>query len=285
MLIAIWKRIKNLILDPYPLRTMVIKLIKKFEIGTYEERIMLGAVDRPHYGYCVYNAVILAKKLGYQRISILEFGVAMGDGLANLECHTQEISKLFDIEIDIYGFDSCQGLPSPVDYRDLPYQWEKGFYKMNASELQAKFQSTKLVLGDIKDTTKDFFEKYNPAPIGAILYDLDFYSSTIIALNMLEDSEKYCLPRIFCYFDDIIGTEVELHNDFIGERLAINEFNLKHMNIKFGPAYYLLAKKVVEEWFHKIWICHFFKHDRYNDFININEKNILNKLEKERNCD
>lgn len=38
---------------------MAIKLIKKFEIGTYEERIKPGAVDRPHYGYCVYNAVIL----------------------------------------------------------------------------------------------------------------------------------------------------------------------------------------------------------------------------------
>ena len=27
------------------------------------------------------------------------------------------------------------------------------------------------------------------------------------------------------YFDDIIGTETELYNDYTGERLSINEFN------------------------------------------------------------
>ena len=112
----------------------------------------------------------------------------------NLEYHAQQTSKLLDIDIDIYGFDIAEGLPEPLDYRDLPYQWKKGFYKMDVPTLQARLKKAKLVLGDIKDTSKYFFEKYNPAPIGAIAHDLDFYSSTVAALNMLAADERNYLP-------------------------------------------------------------------------------------------
>ncbi len=269
----IWK-LQTLILNPHPLRTIAKSIIKKFRIGSYEQRIRVGVVDRPHYGYCVYNAAVLAKKLGYQRISVLEFGVAGGNGLVNLEYHAQQTSKLLKIDIDIYGFDIGEGLPEPLDYRDLPYHWKKGFYKMDVPTLRARLKKAKLVLGDIKDTSKDFFKKYKPAPIGAISHDLDFYSSTVAALNMLEADERYYLPRVFCYFDDTIGSETELYNDYTGERLAINEFNQSHKDIKFGHPYHLLARKMVEMWYHQIWICHFFKHSRYNDFVSAQDQQL-----------
>jgi len=261
------KKLQKLILGPYPLRTVARKIVREFQLGSYVQRMEMGVVDRPHYGYCVYNAAVLAKKLGHKRISVLEFGVAAGNGLVNLEYHAQEVSKLLAIEIDIYGFDTGEGLPGPVDYRDLPYHWKTGFYKMDVPKLQARLKKAKLILGDIKDTSKNFFEKYDPAPIGAIAYDLDFYSSTAAALNMLDADEKYYLPRIFCYFDDIIGTELELYNDYIGERLAINEFNQTHEDVKFGLPYHLLARTIVECWYHHIRTCHFFKHSCYNKFI------------------
>lgn len=70
------------------------------------------------------------------------------------------------------------------------------------------------------------------------MYDLDFYSSTIAALKMLEADEKYYLPGAFCYFDDTMcGTEVELHNDYTGERLAIEEFNQSHKTEELAIAY------------------------------------------------
>jgi hypothetical protein len=260
-------RLQHVILDPYPLRTVAKGIIQRLEIGSYEQRVRIGAVERPHYGYCVYNAAVLAKKLGYRQISVLEFGVAGGNGLLNLEYHAQETYKSLSIEIDIWGFDTGEGLPEPIDYRDLPYHWKKGFYKMDVSRLKARLKKAKLVLGDIRETAKDFFEKHNLAPVGAIVYDLDFYSSTRIALSMLESGEKYYLPRVFCYFDDTIGTEIELYNDFTGERLAINEFNQAHEDIKLGFPYHLLARKVVEPWFHGIRICHFFEHSRYNAFV------------------
>lgn len=68
--------VQKLIVNSSVLRLIATKLIGKFQIGDYEQRVLLGAVHRPNYAYCVYNAAVLAKKLGYQRISVLEFGVA-----------------------------------------------------------------------------------------------------------------------------------------------------------------------------------------------------------------
>lgn len=181
---------------------------------------------------------------------------------------------MLTIDIDIYGFDSGEGLPEPLDYRDLPYHWKKGFFKMDVPRLRARLKKAELVLGDIKDTSADFFEKYRPAPIGAIAYDLDFYSSTVAALNMLGAAERHYLPRVFCYFDDTIGTAIELYNDYTGQRLAINEFNQTHGDVKLGLPYYLLASRIVEPWYHQIWICHFFKHSRYNQFVSIEDQQL-----------
>lgn len=36
------------------------------------------------------------------------------------------------------------------------------------------------------------------------------------------------MPRIYNYFDDIIGSDLGLQNDFVGQRLAIREFNEQH---------------------------------------------------------
>jgi hypothetical protein len=201
-------------------------------------------------------------------------GVAGGNGLVSLEEHAKQISKLFSIGIDIYGFDSGEGLPEPKDYRDLPYHWKGGFYKMDVPKLQARLQNAKLVLGDIKDTGKEFFTKYNPAPIGGIMFDLDFYSSTVEAFRMLDAEEKYFLPRVFCYFDDVLGGERELYNDYTGERLAITEFNQAHQSTKLAVGYHLLSRPIAEPWYSMIWVCHFFKHSRYNDYVGFNEEDV-----------
>src|SRR4051794_1057437 len=113
--------LKSLVLDPSPLRTVALRFARKFNLGSYLSRLENGLVERPHYGYCVYQGALLAKKLGHRRVSVIEFGVAGGKGLLNLEYHAEEASRALGIEIDIYGFDTGKGLPAPVDYRDLPY--------------------------------------------------------------------------------------------------------------------------------------------------------------------
>lgn len=268
------KTLLRFLLNPCPLRSLAIRTIRKLHLGYYDERLKLGAVPRPHYGYCVYNAARLAHQLGYDKISILEFGVATGNGLVNLEYHAREVETLFQVKVEIYGFDTGKGLPTPVDYRDLPYHWKEGFFKMDVAKLEDKLKRARLVLGDVKETVSQFFAHFQPAPIGGIIFDLDFYSSTVDALRILEVKEEFCLPRIFCYLDDIIGTEVELYNDFTGVRLAIREFNQKQRNKKFSPAYHLLGQRIVEDWYHQIFICHDFDHSRYNDFVSAENQRI-----------
>ena len=74
---------------------------------------------------------------------------------------------------------------------------------MDYEKLNSKLKNTKLIIGDVKNTIKDFFVNNNPPPIGAILNDLDYYSSTKNSFEIFNQSEeKFFLPRIFCYFDD-----------------------------------------------------------------------------------
>lgn len=248
------------------LKKRIKRLIDKKKIGSFKFRMRTNALERMHYAYICYNAAHLAKKLNYNQISVIEYGVAGGRGLLILEEYAEEIKKILDVQIDIFGFDLGSGLPKPKDYRDLPYHWKEGFFTMNEKKLKSKLKFSKLIIGNINSTSKDFFLKNNPAPIGAIVYDFDFYSSTKIAMSMLKADSKFFLPRIYCYFDDVIGSETELYNDFTGERLAINEFNAENNDIKLSPAYHLLAQ-ATEVWHHQIWIYHLFKHEHYNSFI------------------
>ena len=219
-----------------------------------------------HYAYVVFNAAKLAKKLNLNSMSVIEYGVANGRGLLLLEYYSKEIEQLLGINIEIYGFDMGTGLPNPSGHKDLPYHWKKGFFKMDEKNLKGRLKKSKLILGDIKETSINFFSRYNPAPIGAIINDFDFYSSTKISLSMIPKNINNYLPRVFCYFDDVLGSEIELYNDYTGERLAINEFNNENDEIKFSKAYNLLIPGD-EVWHHQIWYCHIFKHKNYNSFI------------------
>lgn len=266
------EKVRKIMFGPHPLMAIRNRMVKKLNLGTYEQYVQMGVLAKPGYAYCAYHAAVLAQKLGYKRISLIEFGVAGGNGLIELEKHVLRIQDLLSIEIDIYGFDLGEGLPRPIDYRDLPYHWKEGFYRMDVPKLQAKLRKAKLILGDVRDTVGNFIERYNPAPLAAMMFDLDFYSSTREALRIFDADSRYFLPRIFCYFDDVVGTEVELFNDYTGERLAIREFNEAHATKKLTIPYHLLDREVVAGWYHRIWIYHDFAHPRYNDFVSTNDQ-------------
>jgi hypothetical protein len=222
--------------------------------------------DRPNYFYCVYNGALLAKRLGYKHISVIEFGVAGGNGLLCLENHAEKVGKHFGINIEVYGFDSAEGLPSLAGYEDIPYWWKPGLFEMNREKLQKRLRSAKLIVGDIRDSFGDFLKK-SPPPIAAVMHDMDLYSSTCAALKLFDANTEYLLPRIFNYFDDIIGNNISLFNDFTGERLTINEFNATHEFRKFSPAYNLICRQTVEQWYHQIFVLHLLDHEKYNIFI------------------
>lgn len=255
------------------LKFLVKHKICNFKISTL---IDFNLTERPHYLYCLYHSAILARRLGLKKISIIEFGVAGGNGIIFLEKFVENIILETEVEIEIYGFDLGAGLCEPIDHRDLPYWFKKNLYKMDHSSLSAKIKYTKLIIGDVKDTIKDFFKKYNPAPIGAILNDLDYYSSTINSFQIFNASEdKFYLPRIFCYFDDIIGTENEMYGKNNGQLLAIDEFNKNNIDLKINLNQNLLSKNIQYKF--QIYYFHNYNHKDYNKYLFGEEQNNLSK--------
>src|SRR4051794_31905515 len=103
------------------------RLWSKCPLGSVALRTEYDVWDRPSYAYGIYSAANMAQCLELSHISVIEFGVAGGNGLLAMERIAQQVGKYFGIEISVYGFDSGQGMPEPIDYRDLPYVWGAGF--------------------------------------------------------------------------------------------------------------------------------------------------------------
>jgi len=258
-------RLIRLALSP---RKLLLKSWRSVPVGSFKLRLDYDIFSRPHYAYCVYQAARLAKSLGIANISVLEFGVAGGNGLAELEHLAHEVERECGVEIEIYGFDNATGLPAPVDYRDLPYVWKPGFYKMDLDALRGKLNRSRLVLGNVADTVQGFIAEYSPAPIGAAFIDLDYYSSTRDALKVFNSPTTHMLPRVFCYFDDVISCEDTFFSDRVGELLAIKEYNEAQPTRQLARiAGFPHSRAVPAQWNHQIYVHHCFDHPSYTTYV------------------
>jgi hypothetical protein len=145
----------KLLAYPFPIRlALTKKIFKRFSLFSYTDRLLIGAVDRPNYGYCIFQAAKLAKSLEYPRISVIEFGCGGGNGLVNAEMHINEVTKIFPVDIELYGFDRGAGMPCPQDYRDMPHYFSEGIFEMDIPALQRRLKQAKLVIGDVKETLR-----------------------------------------------------------------------------------------------------------------------------------
>jgi len=252
--------------EPVPARFLVVRALDSiFNFLSYETKLRVRSITRSQYGFGLLQAGRLAKRIGIPRMSAIEFGVAGGNGLLALEDHARFVTRETAVEIDVNGFDSTVGLPAPDDYRDMPYAWEQGFYAMDVDKLQSRLRSAKLLIGDVRDTVQRFGDS-KPAPIGFISFDLDYYSSTTAALRALDLPFENLLPRVFCYFDDVAGGASYCYNEFTGELLAINEFNLSHEDRKLARIAGLRHnfRTLPALWHEQMYVAHLFKHPFYN---------------------
>ena len=246
----------------------VLGLWQKFPFGSVATRVEYGIFPYPHYAFGVYWSAVLAARLNIPRITAIEFGVAGGRGLIALEQASAQIEKEVGVGIDVVGFDSGEGMPAPADYRDLPHIWGHGFYKMEPDKLRARLTRAKLVLGDVRETTQAWLQKEQQAPIGFISFDLDYYSSTKIAFQVLQGPETSHLPRAICYFDDVASTELGCMNEFVGELLAIKEFNEISKDRKVCKIEQLrLCRHRWERWQDRMYAFHNFSHPAYNTLV------------------
>jgi hypothetical protein len=237
------------------------------------------ALVRPNYTWGVVQAVHLAKVLNLKRISVIEFGVAGGNGLLALERAAEIAEAMFEVTIDVYGFDSGRGLPKAQDYRDLPNFWKEASFPMEFDKLKARLRRAHLLLGLVSDTL-DQFLRSRPAPVGFVSFDLDYYSSTKDALRLFEADQELLLPRVHCYFDDIMGFT---YSEFTGERLAIREFNEAQVTRKIdkihGLPYYLPAHYRHELWPEQMFLLHIFNHPQYTEYDQLHKESRSRNLE------
>jgi len=83
------------------------------------------------------------------------------------------------------------------------------------------------------------------------------------AFKLLEADQALLLPRIYCYFDDILGATYGDHN---GERLAISEFNASSNMRKsqiYGLKHFVPLPFANNWWVDCFYIAHILDHKLY----------------------
>jgi hypothetical protein len=199
-------------------------------------------------------------------MSVIEFGVAGGNGLVFLERFGGRVEKELGVQVQVYGFDSGKGLPEVTLPEDLPYWFQAAQYTMDVAALESTLRVAKVILGNVRDTLDEFFSRYNPAPVGAILNDLDLYSSTLDSLEVFEHDPRSFLPRVFLYFDDIVGSELEMYSDCNGQLRAISEFNGRQNAVHIGRNHNLIPQSQFS-YRYQIYYAHLKSHPLYGKYI------------------
>jgi hypothetical protein len=230
-----WDALTRLAKEP-PFRIVTRALLGRMNVSV-RTRALWELSPRPAYLVCLLAAADQARRQAIPRISVIEFGVAAGNGLVSLQDDAAAVERETGVEIAVYGFDmGGAGLPRFIgDHRDHPDWWRPGDFPMDEAALRARLTSrTMLVLGRVNETVPTFFSRFHPAPIGFISFDLDLYSSTRDALRILTCPGATMLWHVPLYFDDI---DFMVNHRFAGELLAIDSFNDESEKVKIDRWY------------------------------------------------
>lgn len=192
--------------------------------GSYRRKIDWDLVVSQPIAYGVLKAADLAKQHGLSSVTLVEFGVAAGGGLMNMAKIAEGVTSETGVRFEIHGFDTGKGMPAAVDFRDHPELYQQGDFVMDVEALRAILPpNVTLHLGELPETIPPFLDALDrSAPIGFVSVDVDYYSSTVLALEALKGGADLYLPWALVYADDI---NLEPHNSKAGELLAFAEFN------------------------------------------------------------
>lgn len=244
------------------------RLWRKFPVGSVPLRTACDIWELPAYAYGVFSAARLAQEIGLPGITVIEFGVAGGNGLVALEGISAKISAYLGLPISVCGFDTGVGMPTPSDYYDLPHVWQRGFYAMDIPRLRGRLKHASLELGNVAETVPPFLCRESLLPIGFISFDLDYYSSTKAAFQIFGGPPQTRLPRVFSYFDEVFWPEKAYHNDWVGELRAIREFNEENTYQKIAKIPHLgWMRYHAAAWNEQMYVHHDFHHPLYGKLV------------------
>lgn len=244
------------------------KYKKKPTLDKFLNLILKGIIPRPHYGLPLLLAAKQAKDLGIKKIKVIELGCEDLHGLIDIENYAADIKNLLEIDMEIIGFTLKDGLPKyKVNNHDRLYRWKPGDFNLKKNNYFNKLNSSKVYFGDIKKTIpkflKDNKKTFTNSPLGLIIFDLDYYTSTRCGLDFLKLNPNNYLPRTYLYFDNI---SFSAHDE--GERKAIYEFNKISKN-KISDIYELAEQLSIffDKWIFlgkRIKVINYFKNKNFN---------------------
>jgi hypothetical protein len=219
--------------------------------------------SRPQYVWGMLQGAALAKVLGDERVSMIEFGVASGAGLIAMERIADRCEKMARIGIELFGFDTGTGFGNVSDYRDMPYKFREGYYPCDREELQKRLCRASMKYGLVSETVAAFIASDIPR-VAFVGFDLSLYTSTRDALRLFGGDHRTLLPRTPCSFRSAIGKD---RCEYTGELLAISEFNSLYEMRKLcripGMSYFVPAK-FNGHWTQMLYSMHTFDHPFYN---------------------
>lgn len=192
--------------------------------GSMETKIDYDLIPRQPYAFGIKEAFSIAKAEKATKIYLVEFGVAAGAGLFSMAHIASRLSARYQVDYEVIGFDTGEGMPKAVDYRDHPEKYREGDFppaNLTPDKLPKK---TRIYYGDVAREVKKFaaaIEEEN-GQVGFIAIDVDYYSSTVKCLELFEVPAVSLLSRVPVYLDDVNNID---HNPYCGELLAIEEFN------------------------------------------------------------
>lgn len=223
--------------------------------GSFRHKVEHDLVPRAQNAFCILSAADQARQMGLSHLNILEFGVAAGAGLVNMCAIAKRVSSITGVEIKVYGFDTGKGMPPPVDYRDHPDYYITGDFPMDLDALRKILPANgELVIGDLSYTVPQFLNAHlsKESPLGYVMLDVDYYSSSVAALKLLEGDPQLYLPTTLIYLDDI---HFATHNPYAGELLAVSEFNERNKLRKISRYEFLDTTRLFRR---ARWIKHVF---------------------------
>lgn len=233
--------------------------------GSTRQKITYDLIPRQPYAFGIDDAFKIAQQEGVKNLILVEAGVASGAGFQNLIYIANKLSKEYKISFSAAGFDTGEGMPGPVDYRDHPEKYFTGdFIPIDLDKLLKKLPpNAKIYLGDLAETVPQFLDALKPDDtIGFISIDVDYYSSTKKLFPLFEASSRNLMSRVPVYLDDVNNPD---HNEDCGELLAIYEFNkLTSCNRKIRRMTQLKDWRIFKSalWLDQMYYLHVYDHDR-----------------------
>jgi len=206
--------------------------------GNVVKKIEYDLVVRQPFAFSLQKAFEFAadehERLDIKRLVFIEFGVASGAGLLNICRIGEALSRHYGVDWRVIGFDTGEGMPRPVDYRDHPEKYLDGdFVPRDNEALQRSLPANaQIIYGPIADMIGSLDTHLQLGDVvGFVSIDVDYWSSTKDCMRLFDNPTLSFLPRTPVYLDDFNNID---HHPYAGELLAVAESNQEHEQTKLA---------------------------------------------------